>query len=97
VPAVSEFFIEGSALIENSSYFKSDVLYSPVLLENHQKGDLTMSDEITTVKIGQQVPDFELTVYEPENHGFGKRNLADLKKAGKWTILFFYPADFTFV
>jgi len=56
-----------------------------------------MSDEITTVKIGQQVPDFELTVYEPENHGFGKCNLADLKKAGKWTILFFYPADFTFV
>jgi len=56
-----------------------------------------MSDEITTVKIGQQVPDFELTVYEPENHDFCKRNLADLKKAGKWTILFFYPADFTFV
>ena len=56
-----------------------------------------MSDEITAVKIGQQVPDFELTVYEPENHDFGNRNLADLKKAGKWTILFFYPADFTFV
>ncbi len=56
-----------------------------------------MSEEITEVKVGQQVPDFELTVYEPENHGFGKRTLADLKKAGKWTILFFYPADFTFV
>jgi peroxiredoxin (alkyl hydroperoxide reductase subunit C) len=56
-----------------------------------------MSDEITEVKVGQQVPDFELTVYEPEKHGFGTRKLADLKKAGKWTILFFYPADFTFV
>ncbi len=56
-----------------------------------------MSEEITEVKVGQQVPDFELTVYEPENHGFGTRTLADLKKAGKWTILFFYPADFTFV
>ena len=56
-----------------------------------------MSEEITQVKIGQKVPDFELTVYEPENHGFGKRSLAELKNQGKWTILFFYPADFTFV
>jgi peroxiredoxin (alkyl hydroperoxide reductase subunit C) len=56
-----------------------------------------MSDEITQVKVGQKVPDFELTVYEPEKHGFGKRKLAELKKGGKWTILFFYPADFTFV
>jgi peroxiredoxin (alkyl hydroperoxide reductase subunit C) len=56
-----------------------------------------MCEEITQVKIGQPVPDFELAVYEPENHGFGKRSLADIKKEGKWTILFFYPADFTFV
>jgi len=56
-----------------------------------------MCDEITTVKIGQPVPDFELTVYEPESHGFGKRNLVDIKNEGRWTILFFYPADFTFV
>lgn len=61
------------------------------------KGDRTMSEEITQVKIGQKVPDFELTVYEPENQGFGKRNLAEIKSQGKWTILFFYPADFTFV
>jgi len=81
---------------KNDSYFNSDVLYSPSLLKK-PKGDLTMSDEFTEVKVGQQVPDFELTVYEPENHDFGTRKLADLKKAGKWTILFFYPADFTFV
>ena len=56
-----------------------------------------MSEGITEMKVGQQVPDFELTVYEPENHDFGKRSLANLKKEGKWTILFFYPADFTFV
>jgi len=56
-----------------------------------------MDDEFTEVKVGQQVPDFDLTVHETENHGFGTRELADLKKAGKWTILFFYPADFTFV
>jgi peroxiredoxin (alkyl hydroperoxide reductase subunit C) len=56
-----------------------------------------MGEEITQVRIGHPVPDFELTVYEPDSHGFGKRSLADIKKAGKWTILFFYPADFTFV
>ena len=82
--------------IENPSYFDPDVLYWP-LPNLNPKGDRTMSDEITQVMIGQPVPDFELTVYEPENHGFGKRNLADIKKEGKWTILFFYPADFTFV
>ena len=75
---------------------KQKLLFTQKLLKNIQKGDLTMSKG-KTVKVGQQVPDFELTVYEPENHGFGKRNLADLKTAGKWTILFFYPADFTFV
>ncbi len=83
-------------LIENPSYIDPDVLYWP-LPKLNPKGDRTMSDENTQVMIGQPVPDFELTVYEPENHGFGKRNLADIKKEGKWTILFFYPADFTFV
>jgi hypothetical protein len=81
--------------IENPSYSDPDVLYSPTLQK--LKGDRTMNEEITQVKIGQPVPEFELAVYEPENHGFGKRNLADIKKEGKWTILFFYPADFTFV
>ena len=56
-----------------------------------------MSEPITEVKVGQKVPDFEITVYEPEKHDFGKRSLAQLKKEGKWTILFFYPAAFTFV
>ena len=56
-----------------------------------------MSEPVSEVKVGQKVPDFEITVYEPEKHDFGKRSLAQLKKEGKWTILFFYPAAFTFV
>jgi alkyl hydroperoxide reductase subunit AhpC len=28
---------------------------------------------------------------------FGEITLEGLKKAKKWTVLFFYPADFTFV
>ena len=49
------------------------------------------------VRIGQAVEDFELTTYDPEKHDFGTVRLAELKDQGKWTILFFYPADFTFV
>lgn len=56
-----------------------------------------MSDATCEVKVGGQVPDFELKVYRPDQHDFSTIGLADLKSAGKWTILFFYPADFTFV
>ena len=56
-----------------------------------------MSDPATPVSVGMSVPDFELTTYDPKSHGFSKFSLAEAKNAGKWTILFFYPADFTFV
>ena len=56
-----------------------------------------MAEALTEVKVGMQVPDFELTCYDPRQHDFTKVSLADLKEQGKWTILFFYPADFTFV
>lgn len=48
-------------------------------------------------QLGGDVADFELTVYDPQKEDFGKFTLADAKSQGKWTILFFYPADFTFV
>ena len=37
------------------------------------------------------------TTYEPSTGGFGEFDLAKNKADGRWTILFFYPADFTFV
>jgi peroxiredoxin (alkyl hydroperoxide reductase subunit C) len=49
------------------------------------------------VKLGHEVPEFEMATYQPTEGGFGKFSLAEAKKAKKWTILFFYPADFTFV
>jgi peroxiredoxin (alkyl hydroperoxide reductase subunit C) len=49
------------------------------------------------VRLGQTVPDFEIEYYDPEKQDFGSTRLADLMSQGKWTILFFYPADFTFV
>jgi peroxiredoxin (alkyl hydroperoxide reductase subunit C) len=56
-----------------------------------------MTETIGSLKIGQPVPDFELTTYDPVAKDFGQVKLAELKAQGKWTILFFYPADFTFV
>jgi peroxiredoxin (alkyl hydroperoxide reductase subunit C) len=38
-----------------------------------------------------------METYDPASGQFGKLSLAEQKAAGKWTILVFYPADFTFV
>lgn len=50
-----------------------------------------------TVRIGHEVPDFTLETFDPTTGGFGEISLAEQKKAGKWTVLVFYPADYTFV
>ena len=38
-----------------------------------------------------------METYNPAEGEFAKISLAEIKQAGKWTILVFYPADFTFV
>lgn len=50
-----------------------------------------------TAKVGQPVRDFSLETFDPSEGGFSKVSLEENKKNGKWTILVFYPADFTFV
>ena len=50
-----------------------------------------------TAKVGQPVRDFTLETFDPAEGGFGSVSLEEIKKQGKWTILVFYPADFTFV
>jgi len=54
-----------------------------------------MSD--TSIRIGHPVPDFELEIYDPTRTEFSTISLQDLKRQKRWTILFFYAADFTFV
>ena len=56
-----------------------------------------MSDASTGLKLGQKVPDFELEIYDPVKDDFGKFRLQDQIAGKRWTVLFFYPADFTFV
>ena len=51
----------------------------------------------STIQVGSEVTNFTLNTYEPSSGDFGSISLDELKSSGKWTILFFYPADFTFV
>lgn len=56
-----------------------------------------MSNECCCLRVGQNVPDFKLDTFEPTKSDFGQISLSGLKAEKKWTVLFFYPADFTFV
>lgn len=47
------------------------------------------------VKIDEKAPLFEAKYYDPKTQKDGVINLEE--QSGKWTVLFFYPADFTFV
>ncbi len=49
------------------------------------------------LKLGQKVPDFKMTTYDPVVNDFASFSLAEQMEKKRWTILFFYPADFTFV
>jgi NADH-dependent peroxiredoxin subunit C len=54
----------------------------------------TMSrDHFSEVKVGEQIPDLEFEVFH--NDDIKKMSFSQLR--GKWAILVFYPADFTFV
>ena len=48
-------------------------------------------------KVGEPVPEFTMDVFDPTEGAIGKVDLGELRKEGKWVVLFFYPADFTFV
>jgi peroxiredoxin (alkyl hydroperoxide reductase subunit C) len=66
-------------------------------LKNQNKRSEKMSDQVVALQVGQQVPEFKLDVYEPLSKDFQEITLSGLLKAKKWVVLFFYPADFTFV
>jgi peroxiredoxin (alkyl hydroperoxide reductase subunit C) len=63
---------------------------------NTWSGGKHMSEQYG-IKVGETVPDFKIETYEPSKGDFGEISLAALKANRKWTVLFFYPADFTFV
>ena len=63
----------------------------------HEYEDDDCCGDIPAAEVGQPVADFSLKVYDPVEGFFGEMDMEQIQEAGKWTILFFYPADFTFV
>lgn len=51
----------------------------------------------TKATIGQRVQDFTFSTYNPPLQAFEDHNLSEFLLRGKWVVLYFYPADFTFV
>ncbi len=49
----------------------------------------------TIAKIDTEAPSFDLPYYDPKTDDEASLSLSDLK--WKWAVLFYYPADFTFV
>lgn len=56
-------------------------------MQNDDSGFVCMT------KVGHPIPDYEFEVFQ--NDEVKKMKLSDYR--GKWLVLFFYPADFTFV
>lgn len=54
-----------------------------------------IEENFSIAKIDCPAPSFNLPYYNPEKDDEGILHLSDLK--GKWVVLFYYPADFTFV
>ena len=46
-------------------------------------------------QIGKKIPEFKTMGYAPSKEEFVEVSNKDFE--GKWTVLMFYPADFTFV
>ncbi|NPA34982.1 MAG: peroxiredoxin [Chlorobi bacterium] len=49
------------------------------------------------LQVGKPIQDFEFQYYDPKTDQWGRMRLYDILKEGKWVIMFWYPADFTFV
>lgn len=61
---------------------------------HHKKDDHCCQSQ---ARVGKPVEDFTMEVFDPKEGFFGEISLKKLREEKKWTILFFYPADFTFV
>ena len=63
------------------------------MCEHHEDYELL---DLPTLSVGDTVPNFEFDAFKPgDKEELTKMSIEDFK--GKWLVLFFYPADFTFV
>lgn len=57
----------------------------------------TCMDTLGKAAIGQKITDFDFDTYNPAEGGFERHSFKEYLDKGKWVVLVFYPADFTFV
>jgi len=55
------------------------------------------NNENKILTVGQKLDNFEMQAYDPVKRAFTKFSLKDSIKAKKWTVMVYYPADFTFI
>lgn len=49
------------------------------------------------IKLGEKIKDFTFSTYNPVTDSFEEHSFYEYSLQRKWLVLFFYPADFTFV
>lgn len=49
------------------------------------------------IKVGDRIDSLEFEAYDPVKNSFSKFSLSNSLADKKWTVLVYYPADFTFV
>jgi hypothetical protein len=76
--------------------YQAPLFHSNILYTNN-KEDTDMGEHCCGLMVGASVPDFKMETYEPSKGDFGEVTLQAIRDQKKWTVLFFYPADFTFV
>ena len=50
-----------------------------------------------SARLGHKIPDFAFSTYNPAADSFEEHNFSEYGLANKWLVIYFYPADFTFV
>ena len=53
--------------------------------------------ELCSVHLGQKIKDFSFSTYNPVTDSFEEHSFSEYSLLRKWIVLYFYPADFTFV
>ncbi len=56
-----------------------------------------MENNLEVLRIGKKMVDFEFEGYDPSKKIFSKFSLKESLEKKKWTLLVYYPADFTFI
>lgn len=64
---------------------------------DHEHDETFEGSFVDTIQVGKQVPPLVIDAYDAKTLDFCEVDMGKLRAEKKWLLLFFYPADFTFV